>query len=47
MKQVERTAAIVLRRNGTSYKDIQERFGVAKSTVWRWLKQGFFRLFSG
>ena len=38
MKRSERVKAIQLRRDGVSYHDIMERFGVAKSTVWRWLK---------
>jgi len=33
-----RLAAIELRRSGATYQAIRGRFGIAKSTVWRWLK---------
>ena len=34
----KRSVAMQLRRDGTSYRLLQQRFGVAKSTLWRWLK---------
>ena len=38
MKSTERTVALALRREGVSYQEIRSRLGIAKSTVWRWLK---------
>ena len=38
MKASERVDAIRLRREGLRYSDLTRRFGVAKSTLWRWLK---------
>ena len=38
MKPAERCQALQLRRDGTSYQDIRRQLGVAKSTLWRWLK---------
>ena len=38
IKRTEHEQAVSLRREGTTYKAIQQRLGVAKSTVWRWLK---------
>lgn len=38
MKRSERLEVIQLRRQGVTYREIMGRFGVAKSTVWRWLK---------
>src|SRR3989338_3553068 len=40
MKHTARDHALLLRQQGTSYQEIMERVGVAKSTVWRWLKAG-------
>lgn len=34
----ERVEAVLLRRNGATYSALQQRFGIAKSTLWRWLK---------
>ena len=34
----ERVEAISLRRDGATYSALQQRFGIAKSTLWRWLK---------
>ena len=39
MRRSERTEAIRLRRDGTTYHDIMQRYGMAKSTLWRWLKE--------
>ena len=42
IKRTEHQQAVSLRREGTTYQAIQQRLGVAKSTVWRWLKaEGF------
>ena len=38
MKASERADAIRLRREGRRYSDLTRKFGVAKSTLWRWLK---------
>ena len=38
MKAAERADAIRLRHEGLRYSDLTRRFGVAKSTLWRWLK---------
>ena len=38
MRGSERTEAVVLRRSGTTYHEIMQHFGIAKSTLWRWLK---------
>jgi hypothetical protein len=38
MKRSERLDAIRLRREGSTYDDLMRRFGIAKSTLWRWLK---------
>ena len=38
MKRAERIDALLLRREGVSYRDLMQRFGIAKSTLWRWLK---------
>ena len=37
-KVSERTEALQLRRQGKSYHDLVQQFGIAKSTLWRWLK---------
>ncbi len=34
----DRARAIELRKAGVSYMELMQRFGVAKSTLWRWLK---------
>lgn len=42
MKRSDRELAIQLRRDGVTYQDILQRLGMAKSTLWRWLKsEGF------
>src|SRR3989338_3266665 len=33
-----RHEAVALRRHGVTYDEILERYGIAKSTLWRWLK---------
>ena len=38
MKRSEQRDALSLRRRGVSYGDIRARLGIAKSTLWRWLK---------
>ena len=38
MKLAARASAIQFHREGQSYQEIQRQCGVAKSTVWRWLK---------
>ena len=38
MKRSERLTAVGLRRNGASYAELRQQFGMAKSTLWRWLK---------
>ncbi len=38
MKSAERVDALRLRRTGSSYQAILSELGVAKSTLWRWLK---------
>lgn len=38
MRRPDRDGAIQLRRNGVTYAAILQRFGMAKSTLWRWLK---------
>ena len=38
MKATQRLDAIQLRRNGVGYQAILGQLGVAKSTLWRWLK---------
>ena len=38
MKATQRVEAIHLRRSGVSYQAILGQLGVAKSTLWRWLK---------
>ena len=38
MKGSERAQAIALRRDGASYQKIRQGLGIAKSTLWRWLK---------
>ena len=38
MKRSEQQDALNLRRQGVSYEDIRTRLGIAKSTLWRWLK---------
>ncbi len=34
----DRVRAVELRKTGVSYAELMRRFGVAKSTLWRWLK---------
>ena len=38
MKRSEQQDALNWRRQGISYEDIRTRLGIAKSTLWRWLK---------
>ena len=38
MKRPERFEALQLRRQGCSYEHIRQQLGIAKSTLWRWLK---------
>lgn len=38
MKRSDRDEAIQLRRSGATYETVLQRFGMAKSTLWRWLK---------
>ena len=38
MKHSELQEAVHLRRQGVSYEAIRARLGIAKSTLWRWLK---------
>ncbi|MBI3323870.1 MAG: helix-turn-helix domain-containing protein [Candidatus Omnitrophica bacterium] len=38
MRRVERREAVQLRRDGVSYHELLGRFGIAKSTLWRWLR---------
>ena len=37
-EQAKRAGAIQLRQNGATYQGILEQLGMAKSTLWRWLK---------
>ncbi len=38
MKRSERLTAVGLRRDGASYVELRQQFGMATSTLWRWLK---------
>ena len=38
IKRTEHEQAVSLRREGKTYHEIRQRFGIAKSTLWRWLK---------
>ena len=38
MKRSDRAEAVSLRRSGATYQQLMQRFGVAKSTLWLWLK---------
>lgn len=38
MKRAEQALAIELRRSGIGYQEIRSQLGIAKSTLWRWLK---------
>ncbi len=38
MRSVDRRAAVQLRRQGLSYRELQAHLHVAKSTLWRWLQ---------
>lgn len=40
MSVSNRLQAIELRRQGASYRQLRAQFGIAKSTLWRWLKAG-------
>ncbi|MBI3319058.1 MAG: helix-turn-helix domain-containing protein [Candidatus Omnitrophica bacterium] len=38
MKSLSQREAVQLRRDGVTYREIQGRLGITKSTLWRWLK---------
>ena len=40
MSASDQLQAIELRRQGASYQQLRAQFGIAKSTLWRWLKAG-------
>ena len=38
MRRSDRAEAVELRRNGATYQRLMQQFGMAKSTLWHWLK---------